>query len=352
MKPEAVNRRDFVKTTAACIGAGLIAPGQFFIHHKKALSKEVLGHGSHKYRVMQGWGVLNASQTPVKDCHEMVQDSKGRIVLLTNETKNNVIIYDKSGKLIKTWGSEFPGAHGLTLWKEGGQDFLFITDHDKHEVYKTTIDGKVVMTLKYPKETGVYTSADEYKPTETALAPNGDIYVADGYGKSYIIQYNSKGEYIRHFGGKGEAEQNIKQAHGVCIDTRDSKNPTVLVSSREQNALKRFSMDGKYLATIPLPGAFVCRPVVSGDNIYAAVLVSKMPWDSGSGFVTILDKNNKVISNPGGNEPNYQGGILQQLSQVGNTFVHAHDVCIDDDKNLYVAQWNSGKTYPVKLERV
>jgi peptidylamidoglycolate lyase len=77
-----------------------------------------------------------------------------------------------------------------------------------------------------------------------------------------------------------------------------------------------------------------------------------MPWTSGSGFVTVLDKNDKVISNPGGSEPMYESGKLQQLSQVGNTFVHAHDVCIDNDKNLYVAQWNSGKTYPVKLERV
>jgi hypothetical protein len=208
------------------------------------------------------------------------------------------------------------------------------------------------MTLKYPQETGAYASADEYKPTETAIAPNGDIYVADGYGKSFIIQYNSKGEYIRHFGGKGEADANIQQAHGVCIDTRNKNNPTILVSSREQNAFKRFSMDGKYLATIPLPGAYVCRPVVNGSNIYAAVLISKMPWTSGTGFVTILDKMNKVVSNPGGSQPMYESGKLQQLSQTDKIFVHAHDVCIDDDKNLYVAQWNSGKTYPIKLERV
>lgn len=352
MKPVNLTRRDFIAQAAVGAGAALFVPKHFFIHKKQKLAKETIGHGSYQYKVVEGWGILDASQTPVKDCHEMVQDSKGRIILLTNETKNNVIIYDKSGKLIKSWGSEYPGAHGLTLWKEGGEDFLFITDHDRHQVYKTTTDGKVVMTLSYPKETGVYASADEYKPTETAIASNGDIYVADGYGKSYIIQYNAKGEYIRHFGGKGEADANIKQAHGVCIDNRNKNNPSIVVSSREQNALKRFSMDGKYMATIPLPGAYVCRPVVNGNNIYAAVLVSKMPWNSGTGFVTILDKNDKVISNPGGSQPSYEGGSLKQLSQVGNTFKNAHDVCIDDDKNLYVAQWNSGKTYPIKLERV
>ena len=52
----------------------------------------------------------------------MVQDKKGRIILLTNETKNNILIYNK-GKLLETWGHDFPGAHGLTLHNENGQNF-------------------------------------------------------------------------------------------------------------------------------------------------------------------------------------------------------------------------------------
>ena len=87
---------------------------------------------------------------------------------------------------------------------------MFICDNNRHQVIKTTIDGKVLMTLDYPKETGQYTKAEEYVPTETAIAPNGDIYVADGYGKDFIIQYNSKGKYIRHFGGRGKEEKFLK----------------------------------------------------------------------------------------------------------------------------------------------
>jgi hypothetical protein len=82
----------------------------------------------------------------------MIQDSKCRIVLLTNETKNNIIIYNKSGRLIDTWGSEFPGAHGLTLQQNGKEDFLFITDTNKHQVYKTTIDGKILLTIDPPQD--------------------------------------------------------------------------------------------------------------------------------------------------------------------------------------------------------
>ena len=71
-----------------------------------------------------------------------------------------------------------------------------------------------------------------------------------------------------------------------------------------------------------------------------------------SGFVTILDKNNKVISNPGGTKPTYLKEELQLMLQEQAIFKHCHDVCIDEDKNIYVCQWNADKTYPVKLERV
>ena len=103
------------------------------------VSKDIIiGHNSHRYKVDLNWGQLNALKTPVNDCHEMVQDSKGRIVLLTNHVKNNVIIYNKSGKLLETWGTKYPGAHGLSLVQENGPDFLLITDYERHQIIKTT----------------------------------------------------------------------------------------------------------------------------------------------------------------------------------------------------------------------
>jgi len=312
----------------------------------------ILGHNNKRYRLDTKWGELDAAKYPVKDCHEMVQDSKGRILLLTNETKNNVIIYDKSGKLITTWGTEYPGAHGLTLFDENGTEVLFICDNSRHQVIKTTIDGRVLMVLDYPKETGMYTKAEEYVPTETAIAANGDIYVADGYGKDFIIQYNAKGTYIRHFGGKGDKEEHLLNAHGVCIDYRHKKNPTLIVTSRQQNAFKRYTMEGKYIETISIPGAWVCRPVIKGEYLYAAVLQSKSAEWKQSGFVTILDKHNKVVSNLAGSVPVYTKGVAAEMSQTLKVFQYPHDVCIDDEENLYIAQWNSGHVYPYKLKPV
>ena len=270
-----MKRRHFIQQSSLAT-ALWCAPA---ILKKLAPEEIILGHQHKRYRLQTNWSKADAMRNPVKDCHEMVQDSSGRILLLTNETKNNILIYDRSGKLLEAWGQDYPGAHGLTLFNENGKDVLFICDNNRHQVIKTDLKGRVLLTLDYPRETGVYSKAEEYIPTETAIAPNGDIYVADGYGKDYIIQYDSRGKYIRHFGGQGPEPQHVANAHGICIDDRDKKNPVLVVSSRTQNAFKCYTMNGHYLRTISLPGAWVCRPVVKGDYLYAAVLQSNSRLD-------------------------------------------------------------------------
>ncbi|GAB2667040.1 peptidylglycine monooxygenase-like protein [Flavihumibacter cheonanensis] len=341
-----MDRRKFVKNSSLAMAGLMINPID-------GLSQEPrFGHGPKRYKIDTRWSQADVSKTPVNDCHEMVQDAKGRIILLTNETKNNVMIYDKGGKLLSYWGTTYPGAHGLTLFNENGTDVLFICDNNRHQVIKTTVDGRELMVLDYPKEAGIYSKADEYVPTETTIAPNGDIFVADGYGKDYILHYDAKGKFLGYFGGRGAESKHLKNAHGVCFDNRDKKNPCLIVTSREENAFKRYDLKGNYLNTIALPGAWVCRPVIKGDYLYAAVLQSSdRPWQS-SGFITILDKNNKVVSNPGGNEPVYKNGVLQPLTQLNPLFAYPHDVCVDDEENIYVAQWNSRKVYPYKLTPV
>ncbi len=342
-----MNRRSFVKNTGlASLGFGISPIAG--LHKYRDI---IIGHNTHRYKVDLNWGALNSSFYPVNDCHEMIQDSKGRILLLTNHTKNNVIVYDKSGGLIEVWGTDYPGAHGLTLNVEGGEDYLYICDNKRHEVIKTTIDGQVVLVLPYPKESGKYDAAEAYIPTETAIAENGDIYVADGYGAQYIMHYDSRGKLLNIFGGRGEGEQHFDNAHGICIDRRNEDNPSLLITARQQNKLKRFSMDGQFIDSVDLPGSYICRPVIHGEHVYLATIWSG-DRSQGSGYVSILDKDNRLISAPGGIAPRYVDGQLASMSQALQVFYHPHDVCVDDEENLYVAQWNSGKTYPIKLYRV
>ena len=176
----------------------------------------------------------------------------------------------------------------------------------------------------------------------------------DGYGKNYVTQYNAKGELIRQFGGKGETNETFNCCHGILVDTRDKNNPTLLITDRGNMQYKRFTLDGKYIKTIPTPGSFVCRPVLRGDNVYAAVYRSTTQAYPNSGYITVLDNNDRVVSTPGGTAPEYVNGELQEqrkdMSFQG--FMHPHDVCVDRDENIYVPQWASQKTYPVKLERI
>ena len=286
MKNQSTNRRTFVKQSLSFMGAAAVVPSSFYIlPSKPVLSDTIIGHRGFKYKVHQNWGNLDPAKFPVNNCHEMVMDSKGRLIMVTDETKNNILIYDKSGKLLDSWGSEYPGGHGLTIFDEGGEDRLFICDPNLGKVFKTTIDGKALMEIGHPSTIGVYKEDDPFKPTETAIAPNGDIYVADGYGSQWVLQYDKDGKFIRKFGGRGDDKDQFQTVHGVCVDARDPNNVTLLCTSRSHNAFKRFTLDGKYLSTLFLPGAFVCRPVIDDENIYAGVCWSRFKiFESDSGI--------------------------------------------------------------------
>jgi peptidylamidoglycolate lyase len=341
-----MNRKNFL-LSAAGSGVGLLIFKDLFAKN----IDPVYGHNGFRYRMNKAWGQLDADKYPVKDCHEMVIDKKGRILLLTNETKNNILVYNKSGKLLDSWGHSFPGGHGLTLSDENGEQFLFITDTETHQVHKTDMNGKIIFTIDTPLQTGTYQKVEQFKPTEVAVDTNGDFYVADGYGEQYILQYEASGKLKGFFGGRGEGEQYLDNAHGVCIDRR-KKEASLIVTDRTRNCFKRFTMDGQLTEIIQLPGACVCRAVIKKDNLYAAVLRSPDLSKAGTGFVTILDKDNQVVSNIGGTEPQYINGVLQPMSQAEKIFIHPHDVCVDNDGDLYVAQWASGKVYPYKFNRV
>ena len=121
-----MKRRKFIQKSAMAAGSILIMQNLFAKSDAK-----IYGHGNMLYSLDTAWSQADASKFPVNDCHEMVQDKHHRIILLTNETKNNILIYTTRGKLLQSWGHEFPGAHGLTLHNENGEEFLYITDTEK-----------------------------------------------------------------------------------------------------------------------------------------------------------------------------------------------------------------------------
>ncbi len=344
-----LDRREFLISFSAALASMTLAQGQ---SQDPASEAGILGQGNYQWKIVPNWGVLDA-ETPVKDCHAMVQVKDGRIFLLTNHTKNNVIIYDRAGKLLGKWGTEYPGAHGFTLANEEGKEVFYLTDTSRHQFYKVTLDGEVLRTWDFPEASGKYKSADEFKPTHVALSPDGGFFVVDGYGKNWCHRYDAKGDYVKSFGGNEPEGANLACAHGAWVDTRDGKN-LIWITSRNESKVKRYTLDGALVDVIDLPGA---KPnfIVPFDEF---TVIPHLNGNAGSkekpqnGFVSILDPDRKIVSNLAAPAASYADGKLEKMGSDTKLFTHPHGLLIDDEQSIYIAQWNSGNTYPIKLVRV
>jgi hypothetical protein len=338
------SRRRFLQTSAA----GMVA-GFPFVNAADAL---VLGQGEFKYRVVPGWGTLD-ERTPVKNCHGIVRDREGHIILLTDHTANNVIIYDKAGKLLSKWGTQVPGAHGLSIVKEGEREALFITCLQTHRVVKTTLDGEMLQEWRWPESTGKYAKEAEYKPSWTLHLADGSFFVLDGYGRDFITRHDANGKLVSLFGGQ-EGGITHWGPHGGMADEGMSSEPSLLIAMSDQQYLLRLDCSGKKLAQIDLPGGNPRQIRRHGANYFVAHLADNWPKDRTSrGFISVLDANLQVVSNIAGTAPVYDDHAkLKPMKHQEDVFMHPHDLIVDEEHSLYVAQFASGNTVPVKLERV
>ena len=268
---------------------------------------EVLGYGSLKYKVHKDWGKLDKTKYPIKNIHAMVELKDGNFIALCDDNKHNFLKYSPEGKLLDAWIKEYPGAHGLELFEKDGQEHFVVVDsgwavhkgrqyRETGRVAITKANGQLVFALGHPQTVGAYEPGQKYMPCDAAVAPNGDIYIADGYGSQWVLHYNQHGQFIRKFGGNEDPDPKarLSNSHGISIDDRDPENLKLLVSSRNENTIKVYTMDGKYLESIDLPGAFGGQAVVHDDKLYVGVCWSKENGKGkrlkNSGFVAILGK--------------------------------------------------------------
>ncbi|TXF88139.1 6-bladed beta-propeller [Neolewinella aurantiaca] len=335
-------RRDFLKQAGLFSAAALTSPlaaSPFAQENYKA----IVGHGDFKYKVDKNWGQLDPLNQSVMHCHEMVIDSRQRLLCTTVSKHFDVLAYNKRGKLENAWKLRMTEPHGLSKAGEGNAQTLWITDPSDGRVVNLDLEGRIIRELKVPADQ--IPAGKQFKPTETAIGSNGDIYVADGYGTNLIFHFDSKGQLHNVFGGP----DHFNCCHGIVADNRRGKEE-LLITSRANQEFQRWSTNGKHLATRKLPGLQICRPVISGDETLFAVIASKSWWDY-DGMVAVLDKNFDVVSLPGGSAPQNQEDFTG-IKHDNTTFMNPHDVCPDEDGNLYVPQWYSGRTYPIRLKRV
>ncbi|WP_337103041.1 hypothetical protein [Paenibacillus sp. YIM B09110] len=290
----------------------------------------ITGNGTHRFEVIEGWAQVPSSVT-LGYTHGIDVDSEGNIWVFHTGTPS-ILKFNREGELVSAFGEQFEGdAHGFYLHQEGDQQFLYVTD-TRGSMVKMTIDGRSVLSLETPDLPHIYDSERKFIPTDVCVAPNGDIYVTDGYGQSWIHQYDASGNLIRSWGGEGSEPGKMKCPHGISIDLR-SGVPELYVADRGNFRIQVFTLDGEHKRFIEDDMDMPCSFYFSEDDVYFADLHSR---------ITILDKNDRLITHLGEDQQAYkqQGWPNLPLDWFRpNKFSSPHAVCVDGDRNVYVAEW-------------
>jgi hypothetical protein len=302
-----------------------------------------IGSGSHVYEWVENWAKVPAD-IQLGYTHGVAEDAQGRIYI-HNASPNSIVVFNPDGSFVTSWGSDYAqGAHGLHLNAEADGEYLYLALTNQRIVVKTDLNGKEIWRIETPALPDIYTDDKKFAPTETTVAPNGDVYIADGYGQPWVHVYSPQAQYKFSFGGPGSELGQLNNPHGIMLDLR-SGEPLILVSDRGNHRLQYFTLDGKPIRIVEGMLDLPCTTEPYQDEIYIPDLHSRM---------TILDKNDQLIAHVGERENGWQipgwPNIDHSLRQVGN-FTSPHGLHVDKQGNVYMVEWISDGRI-TKLARV
>ncbi len=333
------SRRSFLKTAAAGAVATAAAPA---VHaaDKSGKRRPTVGSGAYKYEATHDWGEV-PDHIQWGETHGVGIDEQGLIYIKHRsdapQPMDAVAVFDAYGKFVRSFGKEYHhGGHGLDIRKEGGEEFLYLCDMHNRKVVKTNLKGEHVWEMAYPEEAGLYKSIKQFRPTNVAFAPDGGFYVGDGYGSHYIHQYDKNAKWVRSWGGKGTAPGKMQTPHGVWLDDRPGRKPSLVVADRANARLQYFTLGGKSIGMfedVLVPAHFDIR----GDVLLVPDLHAR---------VSLLGKDNKVLAHLGDDAawikevtaPGFR--VRRDRSRwIPGKWVHPHDACFDADGNIFVVEW-------------
>jgi peptidylamidoglycolate lyase len=170
-------------------------------------------------------------------------DGKDNVFVL-RRNEPSVLVFTTQGKFVKSWGRGLfdQGAHGIYVDPEG---FVWTTDNGDNTVYKFDHDGKLLLTLGKRGVAGDNSSRDLFDgPSGVAVAPNGDVFVTDGYRNSRIVKFSREGKFIKIIGGtKSNAPGQFDLPHAVVIDSRGR----LIVTDRNNKRVQILDQDGNFI---------------------------------------------------------------------------------------------------------
>ena len=303
----------------------------------------IVGDGDFRYELAEGWEQLPAGWEH-GDVAGVATDSHDRVYVF-NRGEHPVIVYDREGRFLRSWGEGvFTRPHGITITSD---DTVYCADDTDHTVRAFTLDGTLLQTLgtpNQPSDTGydmrrgsdlrqiVRGGGPFNRPTRLSRGPNGDLYVADGYGNARIHRFSPSGELIQSWGEPGDGPGQFHLPHSVWAH-RDGR---VFVCDRENDRVQIFSPNGEYLAAwtnVTRPGdLFIDRD----DRVYLGEMswdvgfnrLSGVPWtETRPAQFTVRDLSGNVLTRWGGPDACAPG-----------SFVSPHGIWVDAHGDLYVGE--------------
>ena len=255
------------------------------------------------FKVDPNWARLPAGMTWNGNTTWITADGKGQVVVLVR-TAPYFRVFTRDGAFVKAFGDDglFQSAHSVTIDAQGS---LWATDSAAHVVSKFSPDGRVLMTLGKKGMAGDNASRDLFnQPNHVAVAPNGDIYVSDGYVNARVVQFSKDGRFIRIIGGvKGSQPGQLQLPHGVALDSKGR----LLVNDSDNQRVSVFDKDGTFVESWPYPSRGGIA-VAADDTVYIS--------DVNAGVVNVV-KNGKLIASASADR--------------------AHGMGIDTDGSIYVS---------------
>ena len=298
----------------------------------------ILGTGDHRYRVVDNWAKL-PDGWEFKDVAAVAVDSRDQIYVF-NRGEHPMMVFDRDGNFLRSWGEGvFPRAHGVFMAPDGT---IWLTDDGDHSVRQCTLDGKILLTLGTPGKPTPYMSGDPFhRCTHTAMAPNGDIYVSDGYGNSRVHKYAPDGRLLLSWGGPGTDPGEFNIAHNITCDA----DGWVYVADRENYRVQVFDGNGKYETqwnNLYRPcGIYMPRgkcPICYIGELGPSLAVNRNVPNIGP-RITIVDHTGKRLARLGGEHAGIGLG----------EFMAPHGLAVDSHGDIYIGEvsWSGWtQTFP------
>ena len=366
-----VSRRSFLQTASATVFAAGLAPAILGADDKAGTKPVVIGDGDFQFECHHNWGEVPEGIT-YKDTHGVTVDKDGLIYVKhrgnPDQPCDTIVVFDPDGKCVRSFGEEYAGGgHGIDIREEDGTEYLYLSDTYNRQAVKCDTQGEWLWKKRYPREAETYDELTQFRPTNISFHPNGGFYVGDGYGSSYLHEYDKDANWVRTWGGKGSEPGQMSTPHGQWLDDRPGREPSIVVADRANSRLQYFSLDGEPLAIMqgvneldhpsPTDEHLGARMKDYRDFPVEAVLPISFPADvdiQGEYMLVpdlharllIFNGKNELVANLGYDPDWTQQVFADKFAMRGNPsqwqegrFVHPHDACFDKDGNIYVTEW-------------